>query len=80
MTKALTLNGEQLLDKTLRIEKAKEKTEAKTEAKTEVTTQKKKGKSKTLTQDQKGKHSYPSELFHAINIVRLPSDFATIVF
>lgn len=60
LTKALTLNGEQLLDKKLRIEKAKvkpevkakEKTEAKPEVKTEEKTKKK--KSKALTEDQKG--------------------------
>lgn len=48
MTKALTLNGEQFLDKKLRVEKAKGKTEVKTEVKT------KKKKAKALSEDKKG--------------------------
>lgn len=77
LTKVLTLNGEQLLDKKLRIEKAK----VKTEVKTEVKTKKKKVKAKALTEDQKGNNTaISSQSFCSFNFVVLLSDFMTIVF
>lgn len=56
VTKALTLNGEQLLDKTLRIEKAKVKAEVKPKVKP------KKKKSRAMTKEKRGKNTGLSSL------------------
>lgn len=57
LTKALTLNGEQFLDKKLRVEKAKEKTEVKT----------KKKKVKALSENKKGNTTQHSRLSLSIH-------------
>lgn len=68
LTKALTLNGEQLLDKKLKIEKARSNTKVES----------KKKKVKPLAEDEKGsttQHSLPSQSFHLLNFVPPVSDF-----
>lgn len=57
LTKALTLNGEQFLDKKLRVEKAKGKTEVKT----------KKKKVKALSENKKGNTTQHSRLSLSIH-------------
>lgn len=74
LTKALTLNGEQLLDKTLKIEKAK----VKTDVEPEVKTKKKKPKVKPLTKAERGKNTAPSPL--SLRSSNFGSNFMTIVF
>lgn len=77
LTKVLTLNGEELLDKKLRIEKAKEKPKEKPKVKAK----KKKAKANALTEDQKGNNtSLSPQLFPSSNIVQLLPNFVTMCF